>query len=98
MKLHKLLSEKQSLEKNIYDREESLLRLSDELAFIEDEVGREKEKEQQILQSNALHESCPQVMEYVRQKALIHELEIEIKSWKRKGTNHSPPPSFGNQW
>ena len=24
-------------------------------------MGREKEKEQQILQSNALHESCPQV-------------------------------------
>lgn len=81
--LNDLLMESKRLRNDIKDRQESTVKLTDELARVEAEVRKErkKNKKYKIQQSNP---DMPQVLDYVNQKSNVYALENEVRNWERK--------------
>jgi chromosome segregation ATPase len=78
-----LLGEGKRIRKELNDRKESMVKLSEELERVMVEVRKEKKKNKKfkIQQSNP---DMPQVMDYVNQKSDQYELEAQVRNWKRK--------------
>lgn len=81
--LNDLLSESKRLRTGIKDRQESTVKLNEELARVDAELRKErkKNKKYKIQQSNP---DMPQVMDYVNQKSNMYDLEAELRNWERK--------------
>lgn len=81
--LYDLLAEQQKLRQDIKDRQDSLVKLTDELSKVELEVRKErkKNKKYKIQQSNP---DMPQVLDYVNQKSSMYDLEAQVRNWERK--------------
>jgi hypothetical protein len=81
--LNDLLAESKRLRTGIKDRNESMVKLTDELVRVEAELKKEKKKNKKfkIQQSNP---DMPQVMDYVNQKSNMYDLEAELRNWERK--------------
>lgn len=78
-----LLAEGKRIRKDLSDRKESMVKLSEELESVMTEVRKEKKKNKKfkIQQSNP---DMPQVMDYVNQKSTQYDLESQVRNWKRK--------------
>ena len=81
--MNDLLSESKRLRTGIKDRNESTLKLDEELARVDAELRKErkKNKKYKIQQSNP---DMPQVMDYVNQKSNMYDIEAELRNWERK--------------
>lgn len=81
--LNDLLAESKQLRTGIKDRQESTVKLTEELARVDAELRKEKKKNKKykIQQSNP---DMPQVMDYVNQKSSMYDLEADLRNWQRK--------------
>lgn len=81
--LNDLLAESKRLRTGIKDRQDSTIKLTEELARVDEELRKEKKKNKKykIQQSNP---DMPQVMDYVNQKSQMYDLEQELRNWERK--------------
>lgn len=81
--LNDLLAEGKRIRKDLTDRQDATVKLSDELGKVQTEVKKEKKKNKKykIQQSNP---DMPQVMDYVNQKSAEYDLQGEVRNWARK--------------
>lgn len=81
--LNDLLSEGKRIRKDLTDRQEATVKLTDELGKVQTEVKKEKKKNKKykIQQSNP---DMPQVMDYVNQKSAEYDLQGDVRNWARK--------------
>lgn len=81
--LNDLLAEGKRIRKDLMDRQDATVKLTDELEKVQTEVRKEKKKNKKykIQQSNP---DMPQVMDYVNQKSAQYELEGDVRNWVRK--------------
>lgn len=78
-----LLSEGQRIRKELDDRNDAMVKLTEELDRVQSEVKKEKKKNKKfkIQQSNP---EMPQVMDYVNQKSDQYEMAASVRNWQRK--------------
>ncbi len=81
--LAELIESSTQLKKDIVDKHNSISRLKADLEGVEEEVKAERAKNRKfrMQQSNP---DIPHVIDYVRQKSEVYELEAEARNWARK--------------
>lgn len=82
-RLGELSLEAEKLKVTIEEREKSIVRLERELGKVNQDVGKEKDKNKKfkIQQSNP---DMPQVLDYVNQKSKMYHLDGQVRNWQRK--------------
>lgn len=82
--LNDIMTTNSHLVASIKDREDALLRLTAELGRVEREVAGERRKSQSFAIESSSTGHVPQVMDYVRTKASVRALTLDVASWERK--------------
>ena len=81
--LQTLMQEGERLEQQIRERKGDVERLQSELEMVKKEaaIERNRNRKFKVQQSNP---DIPHVIDYVRQKSTMYELEAECRNWERK--------------
>lgn len=82
-KLNTLTMESERLASEINSRNDTLGKIDDETAFVENERSK-AEKINRKLRRQLTDYRVPEVMEYVKEKANLYEIQKKVKSWERK--------------
>ena len=82
-KLQQLMDHQQFLRDAIADREESSHRVVDDLVKVR-ALSESVERQVKDLKLEKDDPEAPQVMEYIRTKADVHDLEKAVLDWERK--------------
>jgi len=83
-KLNNLTSESEWLKRETASRKEALAKIVDEISRVEQEKEQAARLERKLRRETESDSKMPQVLDYVQQKAEMHELERQLASWERK--------------
>ena len=82
---HALLSEPDSLQKEIGSRAETLRKVRDDDAAVGGDIALEQQQARKRLgQQQAETSDMPQILDYVGQKKEMYELDQNLRNWERK--------------
>ena len=82
--LNGLMTESDWLSKEIKTRTEQLAKLDEDINQVSTDLSSESRLRKKLAQSNSDSSGMPQILDYVRQKAEMYELEENVKNWERK--------------
>jgi|MDTA01.2.fsa_nt_gb chromosome segregation ATPase len=83
-KLHNLTAESEWLKRETTTRKESLAKISEEIARVEQEKEQAARLHRKLAREENVESNMPQVLDYVQQKAEQFELERSLTAWQRK--------------
>jgi chromosome segregation ATPase len=83
-RLHALLSESESLQKEIAARSEQLRKVREDNAAVGGDISTEQRARKRLGQQQAETSDMPQVLDYVAQKAEMYDLHDNLRNWERK--------------
>jgi len=83
-RLHALLSESESLQKEIAARTEQLRKVREDNAAVGGDISTEQRARKRLGQQQAETSDMPQVLDYVAQKAEMYDLHDNLRNWERK--------------
>ena len=72
------------LNKEIKTRTDQLSKLDEDINQVSIDLSSESRLRKKLAQSNSDSSGMPQILDYVRQKAEMYELEENMKNWERK--------------
>ena len=78
------MTESDWLNKEIKTRTEQLSKLDEDIHQVSTDLASESRLRKKLAQSNSDSTGMPQILDYVRQKAEMYELEESVKNWERK--------------
>ena len=82
--MHALLSESDSLQKEIGARAETLRKVRDDNVAVGGDIALEQRARKRLGQQQAETSDMPQILDYVGQKKEMYELDQNLRNWERK--------------
>eukprot|EP00736_Rhodelphis_marinus_P009798 Rmarinus@m.10051 len=82
-KLNNVTTESAQLRRVTVEKEDTLKKVASEIIRVEEEIKASQKLNHQ-LKNKQRETKMPQILDYVKQKALEYELDKEYKDWKRK--------------
>mmetsp|Transcript_1352 Transcript_1352/g.2798 ORF Transcript_1352/g.2798 Transcript_1352/m.2798 type:complete len:338 (-) Transcript_1352:591-1604(-) len=83
-RLSNLSAESEWLKRETQLRKEALAKISEEIGRVEQEKEQAARLERKLRKESESESKMPQILDYVQQKAEMHELERQAASWMRK--------------
>ena len=83
-KLNNLTAESEWLKRETTQRKETLAKISEEIARVEQEKEQAARADRKMRRETESQSNMPQVLDYVQQKADMYDLERSVGSWRRK--------------
>jgi len=83
-KLNNLTAESEWLKRETSQRKETLAKLSEEIARVEQEKEQAARADRKMRRETESQSNMPQVLDYVQQKSDMHDLERSVSSLRRK--------------
>jgi len=83
-RMHALLSESDSLQKEIGARAETLRKVRDDNVAVGGDIALEQRARKRLGQQQAETSDMPQILDYVGQKKEMYELDQNLRNWERK--------------
>jgi len=83
-KLNNLISESEWLKNEIKSRTELCTKIKEDNKRVQDEISKASRSNKQLSTQNEAAQDMPEVLDYVKQKAEMYELQQAVRNWERK--------------
>jgi len=83
-KLNNLISESEWLKNEIKTRSELCMKIKEDNKGVRDEISKASRSNKQLSTQNEAAQDMPEVLDYVKQKAEMYELQQAVRNWERK--------------